>query len=92
MKVNFYATLRRITGQKTIDFGLPGGTTVDGLLAAIVDRYPELREELFHKDGTLFDHVHIFINGRDAPYLDQKLSTALEESNTVDVFPAVAGG
>ena len=92
MKVNFHATLRRITGRKTVEFDLPGGTTVDSLLAAVVERYPEMREKLFHEDGTLFGQVHIFINGRDAPYLDRKLATALEKADTVDVFPAVAGG
>ena len=92
MKVNFYATLRRITGRNSVELDLPGGTTVDGLLAAVVERYPELRVELFHEDGTLFGHVHVFINGRDAPYLDRKLATELQESDTVDVFPAVGGG
>ena len=92
MKVNFYAGLRDITGQKTVEFDLPGGTTVDGLLAAVVERYPRMRQELLDEDGTLFGHVHVFINGRDAPYLDRKLATALEESDSVDLFPAVAGG
>jgi molybdopterin synthase sulfur carrier subunit len=92
MKVNFYATLRRVTGQNSVEFDLPGGTTVDGLLAAVVERYPELRKELFNDDGTLLSNVHIFINGRDAPYLDRQLATVLQESDTVDVFPAVGGG
>jgi molybdopterin synthase sulfur carrier subunit len=92
MKVNFYATLRDITGEKTVEFDLPGGTTVDGLLAAVVERYPEMHQKLLDEDGTLFGHVHVFINGRDAPYLDRKLATTLEESDTVDFFPAVAGG
>ena len=92
MKVNFHAGLRRITGRKTVEFDLPDGTNVEGLLAAVVERYPEMREKLFHEDGKLFGHVHVFVNGRDAPYLDRKLATALEETDTVDVFPAVAGG
>jgi molybdopterin synthase sulfur carrier subunit len=92
MNVNFYATLRRITGQNSVEFDLPGGTTVDGLLAAVIERYPELREELFDADGTLRGNVHIFINGRDAPYLERRLATVLQESDTVDVFPAVGGG
>ena len=71
MKVNFYANLRDFTGQKTVEFELSGGTTVDGLLAAVVERYPEMRQKLLDEDGTLFGHVHVFINGRDAPYLDR---------------------
>ena len=92
MKVNFYATLRLITGQTTVELDMPRGTTVDELLAAVIERFPELREKLFHEDGTLLGHVHVFINGRDAPYLDRKLDTPLDEADTVDVFPAVAGG
>jgi molybdopterin synthase sulfur carrier subunit len=92
MKVNFHATLRQITGRKTVEFDLPEGTTVGGLLATVVERYPEMREKLFHEDGTLLGNVHVFINGRDAPFLDRRLATALEETDTVDVFPAVAGG
>jgi molybdopterin synthase sulfur carrier subunit len=92
MKVNFHATLRRITGRKTVELDLPGGTTVDSLLTAVVERYPEMREKLFHADGKLLGQVHVFINGRDAPFLDRKLATVLEEGDTVDIFPAVAGG
>jgi molybdopterin synthase sulfur carrier subunit len=92
MKINFHATLRQITGRRTVEFDLLDGTTVRGLLAAVVERYPEMREELLHEDGTLLDQVHVFINGRDAPYLDRKLATRLAETDTVDVFPAVAGG
>jgi len=92
MKVNFYANLRQITGGKSVELDLPGGTTVHGLLAAVVRRYPELRDKLFQEDGTLFGHIHVFINGRDAPYLDRKLATELEESDTVDIFPPVGGG
>lgn len=92
MKINFHATLRRITGRKTVELDLPGGTTVDGVLTAIFDRYPEMRAELLDDDGTLSGHVHVFVNGRDTPYLDRKLATPLAEEDTVDVFPAVAGG
>ena len=92
MKVHFHATLRQITGRRSVEFDLPAGTTVDGLLAAVVERYPEMREKLLHEDGTLRGNVHVFINGRDAPYLDRKLDTRLEEEDTVDLFPAVAGG
>jgi molybdopterin synthase sulfur carrier subunit len=92
MNVNFHATLRRFSGRKTVEFDLPAGTTVEELLAAVVDRFPQMREKLFHEDGTLLGNVHVFIDGRDAPYLDRKLATPLGDADTVDLFPAVAGG
>jgi len=92
MNVNFYATLRQVTGRKTDAFDLPAKTTVHALLEAVVERYPAMRDELFRDDGELYPHVHVFVNGRDAPYLDGALDAELSEDDLVDVFPAVAGG
>ena len=92
MDVNFYATLRQVTGGKTVGFELPEGATVRALLDAVVERFPTLRGELLDADGGLFPHVHIFVNGRDAPYLKDALRTVIQPADTVDLFPAVAGG
>ena len=92
MKVHFYATLRHIAGRKTVEFDLPAGATVQALIDAIVDRFPEMRDRLLDEDGELYSHVHVFINGRDASYLDESLDTPLGADDKIDVFPAVGGG
>lgn len=92
MHINFYATLRPIVGTKTIDLPLAEGITVQQLLEEVIERYPALYKELFDDQGELYGHVHVFINGRDAPFLDNALETKLALSDTVDIFPAVAGG
>ncbi len=92
MQVNFYATLRPIVGAKSIDVPLPEGITVEELLADIIERYPQLHSELFDEQGALYRHVHVFINGRDAPFLANALETVLTSNDTIDIFPAVAGG
>lgn len=92
MKVNFYATLRQIAGQKTVEFSLPAGTTVRQLVEAVVARFPRMRPELLDEDGRLYGHVHVFVNGRDAPYLESAVETALGLDDKVDIFPAVGGG
>ncbi len=92
MKVNFYATLRPIAGQKTVEFDLPANITVRELLAAIVTRFPPMDKELLDENGELYRHVHIFINGRDTPYLSNAVDTLIREGDKVDVFPAVGGG
>jgi sulfur-carrier protein len=92
MKVNFYATLRQITGQKTIEFDLAAGITVQQLLDAVLARYPEMQEDLLDENGRLYGHIHLFINGRDAPYLDNGLATIIKPKDKVDLFPAVGGG
>lgn len=92
MRVNFYATLRPIVGAKSIDVSLPEGITVEQLLAEVIERYPRLHNELFDEQGALYRHVHVFINGRDAPFLSNALATTLTSNDTIDIFPAVAGG
>ena len=92
MNVNFYATLRPIAGQKTVEFSLEPGITVAELLDAIVTRFPPMHKELINEQGELYEHVHLFINGRDAPYLTNKMETTLKTGDKIDVFPAVGGG
>ncbi len=92
MKVNFYATLRSIVGQKTVELPIEDGATVQAVLEMIVDRYPDLRAELMDENGQLYGHVHLFINGRDAPYLENMMQTKIKPTDKIDVFPAVGGG
>ncbi len=92
MHINFYATLRPIVGGRSIDIDLAEGTTVRELIAALVTRYPPLRQQLLNAQGELYPHVHIFVNGRDAPYLPNGVETQIYPGDTVDIFPAVAGG
>lgn len=92
MKINFYATLRPIVGQKTIEFDLPEDVTVDEMVEIVVSRYPPLRAELLNDKGELWPHVHVFVNGRDAPYLSSAMETVVRPADKVDIFPAVGGG
>ncbi len=92
MKVNFYATLRQIVGRKTKELHLPEGTTVRQLIETVLFEHPALRPMLFDEMGELHGHVHVFINGRDAPYLHGGLEARLALDDTVDIFPATGGG
>jgi molybdopterin synthase sulfur carrier subunit len=92
MKVNFYATLRQIVGQKTIDFDIPPACTIGFLIQQMVSSFPDLRPALVDAEGQLRGHVHVFVNGRDVPYLENQMDTVLKEGDVVSVFPAVGGG
>jgi molybdopterin synthase sulfur carrier subunit len=92
MRVNFYATLRPIVGGKTVDFAVEEGITVAQLLDTMITSYPPLRRQLLNEQGELYPHVHVFVNGRDAPALEAGMQTPLTKDDLLDVFPAVAGG
>lgn len=92
MKVNFYATLRSIAGGKTSEFALDGEVTAQELFDAIIARFPAMRDELLDDDGSLYGHVHYFINGRDVRFLEDDMSTIIKPEDEINVFPAVGGG
>jgi len=92
MKVSFYARLRPIVGQKSVDIPLPEGATAEQLVDEIVQRWPALREYMLDDAGALAANVQLCLNGRGVRYLPEGLSTVLEPSHEVDIFPAVAGG
>ncbi|MBX3060781.1 MAG: MoaD/ThiS family protein [Anaerolineae bacterium] len=92
MQIRFFATLRQITGQKTVEFDIPEGTDVMGLVEIVVTRFPPMRRELLDENGNLWRHVHVFVNGRDAPYLENGMDTIVRQDDVVNIFPAVGGG
>jgi molybdopterin synthase sulfur carrier subunit len=92
VKVSFYATLRPVVGAKTLDFAVPEGATLRELVGAIVTQHPDLRPMLLTEAGAPTRGVHVFLNGRGAGFLPRGLETPLSADDTIDVFPAVAGG
>ena len=92
MDINFYATLRIITGKKTISLDIQDGSTVRAMLEKIFEVYPALRKELMTSENDLHGHVHVFVNGRDVPYLAEVLETKITSMDKLDIFPAVGGG
>ena len=85
-------TLRPLVGARTVDFALPEGGSARELVREIVARFPELGPKLLEADGSLARGVHLFVNGRSALFLPEGLDTPVSSADTVDVFPAVAGG
>ncbi|GAB4538495.1 MAG: hypothetical protein Fur002_02040 [Anaerolineales bacterium] len=92
MKVNFYATLRPIVGQKTVELTLPRGTTAIQLVRIFVRDYPAMQRELLDEHENFLPHMKFFINGRQAEYLPDLMDTVLEPDDKVDIFPPVGGG
>ena len=92
MKVNFFATLRPIVGQKTVEITLPEGTTAIQLVRMFVTDYPAMRSELLDADENFLPHMKFFINGREAVYLPKKFDTVIQPDDKVDIFPPVGGG
>ena len=53
---------------------------------------PPLGEKLLDPDGKLTRSVQVFVDGRNASHLPDGLETKLRADQSVDIFPAIAGG
>ena len=92
MRVSFYATLRKIVGTKQVEFELPDEVCLHEILDVVVRTYPDLSHELLDDAGELSRHIHLFVNGRGSKWLTDGMDTVVDGSQTIEFFPAVAGG
>jgi len=92
MKVNFYATLRAIVGQKTVEIDPLPGMTAQQIVEKVITVYPALCPELLDENNHFQDHMKFFINGREAIYMEDKMNTVIHLDDKVDIFPPVGGG
>ena len=88
MKVNLYATYRDLIGAKHLDLS---GQTVGEVIDRLIEKYPQMKPEIFAAPGELSSRVSIFRNGRDIRYLNG-LDTPVGPDDVLDLFPPVAGG
>jgi sulfur-carrier protein len=67
------------------------GSSVAEILRSVADRHPDTESQLFSSDGGLNRYVNVYLNDEDVRVLDG-LETAVGESDTLVILPAMAGG
>ncbi|MCL1834660.1 MAG: MoaD family protein [Oscillospiraceae bacterium] len=91
MNVKFFATYRDVTRVKQTS--IPAQPDIRAMLALLAERYgATMRAMLYTPDGTgIGENAIILVNGRNVQHLGN-MDTPLSESDTICVFPMVAGG
>lgn len=88
IKVRIPPALREVVGGAR-QLEVPGATVGDAL-DALFARFPALRERIT-TDGQLSTFVNVYVNADDVRHRDG-LATALGDTDTVILLPAMAGG
>ena len=76
------------SGEKEVS---ASGGNVGEVLRALVETHPATESQLFGDDGTLNRYVNVYLNDEDVRVLNG-LDTAVEDSDTLVILPAMAGG
>lgn len=75
-------------GEKAISVA---GGSVGEVLRGITEAHPETERQLFGPDGELNRYVNVYLNDEDVRVLEG-LDTEVQDSDTVMILPAMAGG
>ena len=67
------------------------GETIGEVIDDVVRQFPGTATHLKAPDGGVHRFVNVYLNDEDVRYLG-KLETAVSDSDTVSIVPAVAGG
>jgi MoaD family protein len=81
--------LRQHTGGAT-EVSLEG-EKVGAVLEALVAQHPDTKAQIFSEEGELNRFVNVYLNDEDVRVLDG-LDTAVSDSDTIMILPAMAGG
>ncbi len=65
--------------------------TVGELLAALVEKHPDLGRHLYTDDGSLRSFVNVYVNDKDIRYLE-RTATTVNDGDVVSIVPSIAGG
>jgi sulfur-carrier protein len=77
-----------VDGEKEVE---ATGSSVGEVLRDLIDRHPEMGEQLLTADGGLHRFVNVYVNGQDVRYMSL-LDTPVSERDTLIILPAMAGG
>ncbi|MGH2871930.1 MAG: ubiquitin-like small modifier protein 1 [Solirubrobacteraceae bacterium] len=67
------------------------GASVGEILRTLAERHPDTQSQLFSSDGELNRYVNVYLNDEDVRVLEG-LETAVGDSDTLVILPAMAGG
>jgi len=89
LTISIPSPLRTYTGgHSTIEVS---GKTVGSALASLIEKYPDLKKQLYSDDGQLRSFVNVYLNDEDIRYL-QRSETAVAPDDTIAIVPSIAGG
>jgi molybdopterin synthase sulfur carrier subunit len=91
MEWRLFATLAQTADTDTVVLDDGDVGTVGEALDALLDRHPDLREEVL-ENGEVRDHLRVLVDGDDPFRQAEGMDTPVDEDTELALFPPVSGG
>ncbi|MEE8414278.1 MAG: MoaD/ThiS family protein [Dehalococcoidales bacterium] len=88
VKVNIPPTLSHLTGGQ--DLFEANGNTVGECLNQLIDQFPEVKEQLFSKDGKLNNVVEVYVNVESS--YPEELAKPVKDGDELHLIIIILGG
>ena len=66
-------------------------TSVQEAFQALCGQYPGLKQHLYDEQGKIRSFINVYVNDEDIRYA-QNLATTLQEGDSIQIVPSIAGG
>jgi len=90
IKIKLLRPFSDAVGKKELEVDF-SGTTLNDLLALLVDKYPKLKNEFYSKNNELTEYMCMFVNDKPASAL-KGVDTKLKNSDEILFFMPLSGG
>ena len=91
MQWRLFADIAETAGAHDIELDLDGDATVDDALSALLDRHPELTDEVLD-NGELAGHLTVLKNGTNVDGFDAGFDSPVAPDDELALFPPISGG
>jgi molybdopterin synthase sulfur carrier subunit len=91
MQWKLFADLAEVAGSRTVSVDVDTPATVGDALDALLETHPALEDRVLDESGDLREHINLLKNGESVRH-EGGLSTDLEASDELAMFPPVSGG
>ncbi|MFC1897923.1 MoaD/ThiS family protein [Chloroflexota bacterium] len=88
IKVNVPSYMKSFTNN--LEIVEVSGNTVGECLSHLVKQYPDMKKQLFSKNGELFEYIIIPVNGESA--YPEQLAKLVKDGDELNILLIIGGG
>lgn len=90
LKIKFLKPFSNAVGKPEVEIDFTGNT-LNELLNILVDKYPQLQQELYTEKNVLSEYLAVFVNDKPIAAL-KGIHTQLKNGDVVLFFVPISGG